>query len=109
MKENKERTPLVELLERPDALQKELYKDALLALEAIRDEIAEKGFVNTQKAQAFVSLTKLVSKMIEEQKEAAPSNPFQALMGNLPFHEDGIDNIIEPPFEGALARPSVRL
>ena len=109
MNKETERSPLVELLDNPDALQKELYKDALLALEAIRDEIAEKGFVNTQKAQAFVSLTKLVSKMIEEQKEAAPSNPFHEIMGNLPFHEEGIDNIIEPPFDGALARPSVRL
>ena len=95
--ETEERTPLVDLLESPDALQKELYKDALLALEAIRDEIAEKGFVNTQKAQAFVSLTKLVSKMVEEQKEAAPSNPFQSLMGNLPFHEEGIDQVLEMP------------
>ena len=99
MNDNKEETrvPLVELLESPDALQKELYRDALLALEAIRNEIAEKGFVNTQKAQAFVSLTKLVSKMLEEQKEAAPSNPFQQLMGNLPFHEEGIDDVIEMP------------
>ena len=95
--ETEERTPLVDLLDSPEALQKELYKDALLALEAIRDEIAEKGFVNTQKAQAFVSLTKLVSKMVEEQKEAAPSTPFQSLMGNLPFHEEGIDPIIELP------------
>jgi len=100
MKENKEteeRTPLVDLLENPDALQKELYRDALLALEAIRDEIAEKGFVNTQKAQAFVSLTKLVSKMLEEQKEASPANPFQNLMGNLPFREEGIDQVLEMP------------
>ena len=107
-KETEERTPLVDLLDSPDALQKQLYKDALLALEAIRNEIAENGFVNTQKSQAFVSLTKLVSKMLEEQKEAAPSNPFQQLMGSLPFHEEGIDNIIEAPFEGALAQPSVR-
>jgi len=91
------RIPLVDLLESPDALQKELYKSALLALEAIRNEIAENGFVNTQKTQAFVSLTKLVSKMLEEQKEAAPSNPFQQLMGNLPFHEEGIDDVIELP------------
>ena len=99
MNDNKEETrvPLVELLESPDALQKELYRDALLALEAIRNEIAEKGFVNTQKAQAFVSLTKLVQKFLEEQKEAAPSNPFQQLMGNLPFHEEGVDDVIEMP------------
>ena len=95
--EEESRVPLVELLEDPAALQKQLYKDALLALEAIRNEIAEKGFVNTQKAQAFVSLTKLVSKMVEEQKQAAPANPFQALMGNLPFHEEGIDSVIELP------------
>jgi len=94
---NETRVPLVDLLEDPAALQKQLYKDALLALEAIRNEIAENGFVNTQKAQAFVSLTKLVSKMIEEQREAAPSNPFQQLMGNLPFHEEGIDDVIEMP------------
>ena len=96
---NKEepRVPLVDLLEDPAALQKQLYKDALLALEAIRNEISEKGFVNTQKAQAFVSLTKLVSKMLEEQKEAAPANPFQQIMGNLPFHEDGLDDVIEMP------------
>ena len=91
------RVPLVDLLEDPAALQKQLYKDALLALEAIRNEIAENGYVNTQKAQAFVSLTKLVSKMIEEQKEAAPSNPFQELMGALPFHEEGVDSVIELP------------
>ena len=94
---NETRVPLVDLLEDPAELQKQLYKDALLALEAIRAEIAEKGFVNTQKAQAFVSLTKLVSKMIEERKQAAPSNPFQQLMGNLPFHEEGVDDVIEMP------------
>jgi hypothetical protein len=96
---NKEvaRIPLVDLLEDPAALQEQLYKDALLALEVIRNEIAENGFLNTQKTQAFVSLTKLVSKMLEEQKEAVPSNPFQQLMGNLPFHEDGVDSVIEMP------------
>ena len=96
---NKEETrvPLVDLLEDPEALQRQLYRDALLALEAIRNEIAENGFINTQKAQAFVSLTKLVSKMLEEQKQTAPANPFQALMGNLPFHEEGIDSVIELP------------
>ena len=94
---NEPRVPLVDLLEDPAALQKQLYRDALLALEAIRAEIAEKGFVNTQKTQAFVSLTKLVSKMLEEQKEATPSNPFQQLMGNLPFHQEGIDDVIEMP------------
>jgi len=96
---NKEvaRVPLVDLLEDPAALQKQLYKDALLALEVIRNEIAENGFLNTQKTQAFVSLTKLVSKMLEEQKEAAPSNPFQQLMSSLPFHEEGVDDIIEMP------------
>ena len=92
-----ERIPLVDLLEDPEALQKQLYKDALLALEVIRNEIAENGFLNTQKTQAFVSLTKLVSKMLEEQREAAPSNPFQQLMGNLPFHEAGVDTVIELP------------
>jgi hypothetical protein len=92
-----ERIPLVDLLEDPEALQKQLYKDALLALEVIRNEIAENGFLNTQKTQAFVSLTKLVSKMLEEQREAAPSNPFQQLMGNLPFHEKGVDSVIEMP------------
>ena len=91
------RVPLVDLLEDPAELQKQLYKDALLALEAIRNEIAENGFLNTQKAQAFVSLTKLVSKMLEEKKQAAPSNPFQQLIGNLPFHEAGVDSVIELP------------
>ena len=43
------RVPLVDLLEDPAELQKQLYKDALLALEAIRNEIAENGFLNTQK------------------------------------------------------------
>jgi len=94
---NETRVPLVDLLEDPAALQKQLYKDALLALEAIRAEIAEKGFVNTQKAQAFVSLTKLVSKMIEEQKETQRPDPLQNLMASLPFHEDGIDDVIEMP------------
>ena len=96
---NKEETrvALVNLLDRPEELQRALYKDALLVLETIRAEIADKGFVNTQKSQAFVSLTKLVSKLLEEQKEAAPSNPFQNLMENLPFHEEGIDPIIELP------------
>lgn len=94
---NETRVPLVELLDRPEELQRALYKDALLVLETIRAEIAEKGFVNTQKSQAFVSLTKLVSKLLEEQKEAAPSNPFQQLMGNLPFHQDGVDSVIELP------------
>lgn len=109
MNDNKEETrvSLVDLLEDPAALQKQLYRDALLALETIRTEIAEKGFVNTQKAQAFVSLTKLVQKFLEEQKEATPSNPFQNIMGNLPFHQEGIDNVIgcadtplELPFKG---------
>ena len=59
MNSNPDRVSLVDLLEDPEALQQQLYRDALLALEAIRTEIAEKGFVNTQKAQAFVSLTKL--------------------------------------------------
>ena len=95
--EEETRVPLVELLEDPAALQKQLYKDALLALEAIRNEIAENGFINTQKAQAFVSLTKLVSKMLEEQKEASPANPFQNLMGNLPFHEEDVDQVLEMP------------
>ena len=94
---NETRVPLVDLLDRPEELQKQLYKDALLALEAIRNEIAENGYVNTQKSQAFVSLTKLVSKMLEEQKEAAPSSPFQNLIGALPFHEEGIDDVIEMP------------
>ena len=94
---NETRVPLVDLLEDPAALQKQLYKDALLALDAIRAEIAEKGFVNTQKAQAFVSLTKLVSKMIEEQKETQRPDPLQNLMASLPFHEDGIDDVIEMP------------
>ena len=96
---NKEepRVPLVDLLEDPAALQKQLYKDALLALEAIRNEISEKGFVNTQKAQAFVSLTKLVSKMLEEQKETQRPDPLQNLMASLPFHEDGIDPVIGLP------------
>ena len=96
---NKEepRVPLVELLDRPEELQRALYTDALLVLETIRAEIAEKGFVNTQKSQAFVSLTKLVSKMLEEQREAVPSNPFQQLMDNLPFHEEGVDSVIELP------------
>ena len=94
---NETRVPLVDLLEDTAALQKQLYKDALLALEAIRAEIAEKGFVNTQKAQAFVSLTKLVSKMIEEQKETQRPDPLQNLMASLPFHEEGIDPIIELP------------
>ena len=94
---NETRVPLVELLDRPEELQRALYKDALLVLETIRAEIAEKGFVNTQKSQAFVSLTKLVSKLLEEQKEAAPSNPFQQLMSNLPFHQDGVDSVIELP------------
>jgi hypothetical protein len=94
---NETRVPLVELLDRPEELQRALYKDALLVLETIRAEIAEKGFVNTQKSQAFVSLTKLVSKLLEEQREAAPSNPFQQLMGNLPFHEKGVDSVIEMP------------
>ena len=94
---NETRVPLVDLLDRPEELQRALYKDALLVLETIRAEIAEKGFVNTQKSQAFVSLTKLVSKMLEEQKEAAPSSPFQNLIGALPFHEEGIDPVIELP------------
>ena len=96
---NKEepRVPLVDLLEDPAALQKQLYKDALLALEAIRNEIAEKNFLNTQKLQAFVSLTKLVSKMLEEQKETQRPDPLQNLMASLPFHEDGIDDVIEMP------------
>jgi hypothetical protein len=94
---NETRVPLVDLLEDPAALQKQLYKDALLALEAIRNEISETGFVNTQKMQAFVSLTKLVSKMIEERKQDAPSNPFHNLIGALPFHEEGVDSVIELP------------
>lgn len=95
--EEEPRVPLVELLDRPEELQRALYKDALLVLETIRAEIAEKGFVNTQKSQAFVSLTKLVSKMLEEQKEAAPANPFQQLMGTLPFQEEGVDSVIQMP------------
>jgi len=96
---NKEETrvPLVNLLDRPEELQRALYKDALLVLETIRAEIAEKGFVNTQKSQAFVSLTKLVSKMLEEQKETQRPDPLQNLMASLPFHEEGIDPIIELP------------
>ena len=94
---NETRVPLVDLLDRPEELQKQLYKDALLALEAIRNEISEKGFVNTQKAQAFVSLTKLVSKMLEEQKETQRPDPLQNLMASLPFHQEGIDPVIGLP------------
>jgi hypothetical protein len=95
--EEEPRVPLVDLLGDPAALQKQLYKDALLALEAIRNEIAENGFLNTQKTQAFVSLTKLVSKMLEEQKETQRPDPLQDLMSSLPFHDEGIDPIIELP------------
>ena len=94
MNSNPDRVPLVDLLEDPAALQQQLYRDALLALEAIRTEIAEKGFVNTQKAQAFVSLTKLVTKMLEEQREIQRPDPLQELLGRLPFHEDGVDNVM---------------
>ena len=97
MDNNPDRVPLVDLLEDPEALQQQLYRDALLALEAIRTEIAEKGFVNTQKAQAFVSLTKLVTKMLEEQREIQRPDPLNALLGRLPFQEDGVDNVIQLP------------
>ena len=94
---NETRVPLVDLLDRPEELQRALYKDALLVLETIRAEIADKGFVNTQKSQAFVSLTKLVSKMLAEQKETQRPDPLQNLMASLPFHEDGVDAVIELP------------
>ena len=64
------RTPLIDLIDQPDVLEKQMLEDALIALEAIRNEIVEKGYVNTQKSQAFVSLTKLVKTQLDAQKES---------------------------------------
>ena len=64
------RTPLIDLIDQPDVLEEQMLADALIALEAIRNEIAEKGFVNTQKSQAFVSLTKLVKSQLDAKKDA---------------------------------------
>lgn len=91
------RTPLIDLIDQPEVLEKQMLEDALIALEAIRNEIAEKGFVNTQKSQAFVSLTKLVKTQLDAQKESV-KNPMDAmsnLVSSLPFHTEGLDEVVK--------------
>lgn len=90
-----ERVPLIELINQPDILEKQMLEDALVALEAIRNEIAEKGFVNTQKSQAFVSLTKLVKTQLDAQREAreSPADAIKSIVDVLPFHEEGVDTV----------------
>ena len=90
------RTPLIDLIDQPEVLEKQMLEDALIALEAIRNEIAEKGFVNTQKSQAFVSLTKLVKTQLDAQKESVknPMDEMSNLVSSLPFHTDGLDEVV---------------
>ena len=91
------RTPLIDLIDEPDVLEEQLLADALIALEAIRNEIAEKGYVNTQKSQAFVSLTKLVKSQLDAKKDAVKKNPMDEmsnLVSSLPFHTDGLDEVV---------------
>ena len=89
------RKPLIDLIDDPKTLENQLFQDALIALEAIASEIREKGFVNTQKNQAFVSLTKLVRSHLEAKKAAREDSAelMNKLVVNLPFHEEGIDPI----------------
>ena len=91
------RTPLIDLIDQPEVLEKQMLEDALIALEAIRNEIAEKGFVNTQKSQAFVSLTKLVKSQLDAQKDSAknPIDEMSNLVSSLPFHTDGLDEVVK--------------
>lgn len=91
------RTPLIDLIDQPDALEEQLLADALIALEAIRNEIAEKGFVNTQKSQAFVSLTKLVKSQLDAKKDSVKNDPIgemSNLVSSLPFHTEGLDEAV---------------
>ena len=91
------RTPLIDLIDQPDVLEEQMLADALIALEAIRNEIAEKGFVNTQKSQAFVSLTKLVKSQLDAKKDAVKKNNMDEmsnLISHLPFHTDGLDEVV---------------
>ena len=91
------RTPLIDLIDQPDVLEEQMLEDALIALEAIRNEIAEQGFVNTQKSQAFVSLTKLVKSQLDAKKDSAKKNPMDEmsnLVSSLPFHTDGLDEVV---------------
>ena len=91
------RTPLIDLIDQPDVLEEQMLADALIALEAIRNEIAEKGFVNTQKSQAFVSLTKLVKSQLDAKKDAVKKNNMDEmsnLVSSLPFHTDGLDEVV---------------
>ena len=91
------RAPLIDLIDQPDVLEEQLLADALIALEAIRNEIAEKGFVNTQKSQAFVSLTKLVKSQLDAKKDSAknPMDEMSNLVSSLPFHTDGLDEVVK--------------
>jgi len=91
------RTPLIDLIDQPDVLEEQMLADALIALEAIRNEIAEKGYVNTQKSQAFVSLTKLVKSQLDAKKDSAKNNPMDEmsnLVSSLPFHTEGLDEVV---------------
>ena len=90
------RTPLIDLIDQPDVLEEQMLADALIALEAIRNEIAEKGFVNTQKSQAFVSLTKLVKSQLDAKKDSAknPMDEMSNLVSSLPFHTEGLDEVV---------------
>ena len=96
-KNNNSSVDLVALMEDPAALQDQIYEDSLLALSVIRDEIREKGWCGTQKLSSYVALTKVVMKMTEDRKAEARPDVISGLLQSLPFHEDGIDPVIELP------------
>jgi hypothetical protein len=88
---------LVALMEDPAALQDQIFEDSLFALSVIRDEIRDKGWCGTQKLSSYVALTKVVMKMTEDRKAEAKPDVISRLLQSLPFHEEGVDSVIELP------------
>ena len=86
---------LVALMEDPAALQDQIFEDSLLALSVIRDEIREKGWCGTQKMSSYVALTKVVMKMTEDRKTEVRPDVISEMLQSLPFHEDGVDTVVE--------------
>lgn len=94
-KSNNSSVDLVALMQDPAALQDQIYEDSLLALSVIRDEIRDKGWCGTQKLSSYVALTKVVMKMTEDRKAEAKPDVISGLLQSLPFHEDGVDSVVE--------------
>ena len=94
---NNSSVDLVALMQDPAALQDKIYEDSLLTLSVIRDEIREKGWCGTQKLSSYVALTKVVMKMTEDRKAEVRPDAISGLLQSLPFHEEGLDDVIELP------------